>query len=207
MKATGVVVLFVFLVAARSAAEPAGALRALDPASVDAVALGLEASDGFRTLVAALGPARVVVHVVSGATEVFATTGTTQLAGEVGGWRYLRVVLDPRLRARERVAVLGHELQHVREILESGAATQDEVRALYERIGRPVPGTCNAFETVAAADTGARVWRELQASAALARARRDGRGGQGAGSSRDTSSATKAFHSSSLRTSNSARMR
>jgi hypothetical protein len=145
MKATSVVVLFVLSLAAVARGEPAARVRVLDQPSA-----------------AALAEAPVVVHVVSGAPGVFAATGTTQLSGTVGGWRYLRIVLAPRLRPRERVAVLAHELQHVHEIAASDATTQAEVRDLYERIGRRVPGACSAFETVAAADAGMRVWREMR---------------------------------------------
>jgi len=162
MKATSVVVLFVLSLAAVARGEPAARVRVLDQPSAAALAEGLAASPAFRALVAALDDAPVVVHVVSGAPGVFAATGTTQLSGTVGGWRYLRIVLAPRLRPRERVAVLAHELQHVHEIAASDATTQAEVRDLYERIGRRVPGACSAFETVAAADAGMRVWREMR---------------------------------------------
>ncbi len=173
MKATCVLVLFVSLQAASVAAQSLGSVRAMDPEAEAALTFGREASPSFRTLTESFDADRVVVHVTCGDTRVFGTTGATRLASAVGSWRYVRIVLDPRLRIDERTAVLGHELQHAREIAEAGVTTQDDVRGLYERIGRPVPGYHDAFETSAAADAGSRVWRELR---------------QGAGASRATSS-------------------
>jgi hypothetical protein len=87
----------------------------------------------------------------------------------VGGWRYVRVVLRSHLSLEERASVLGHELQHVLEIAQSSAWTQKDVRALYDEIGRPVPGVHDAFETVEASDAGLRVLRELRTAGKLAR--------------------------------------
>lgn len=166
MKATCVLVLFVSLAVADLRAEPQEAVRAMDTQSVAACEHGRNASASFRALVEAFDPERVVVHVVSGDTRVFGTAGSTRLAGQAGAWRYLRITLDPDLPLDERTAVLGHELQHAREIVAAAAATQGEVLKLYERIGRPVLGARNTFETLAAVSAGTRVWRELRAAPA-----------------------------------------
>lgn len=170
MKATCVLVLFVSLQAASTAAQSLGSVRAMDPGAEAALAFGRESSPSFRTLTEAFDADHVVVHVTCGDTRVFGTTGATRLASAVGAWRYVRIVIDPRLRLDERTAVLGHELQHAREIADAGVATQADVRGLYERIGRLVPGYHDAYETAAAADAGSRVWRELR-SASHARLR------------------------------------
>lgn len=164
MKATLVVVSLVLSLAAEAAAEPAGALRPLDAAAADVLARGREVSAAFRGLCEALDRAHVVVHVMSGATDLFAAAGTTRLAGVADGWRYIRIVFDQRLRADERVAVVAHELQHAREIAEADIRTQADARRLYERIGRRVRSAWNAFETDAAADIGVRVLREYRAA-------------------------------------------
>lgn len=169
MKATCALVLFVSLSVAPLAAQTLGSVRALDPEAEAALAFGRESSASFRVLTEALDGARVVVHVVCGDTRVFGTTGSTRLASTVGAWRYVRIVVDPRLRLDERTAVLGHELQHAREIVDAGVTTQDDVRGLYERIGRPVSGYHDAYETSAAADAGSRVWRELRQGAGASR--------------------------------------
>lgn len=164
MKATCALVLFVSLRVMPVAAQTLGSVRAMDPDAEAALTFGRESSPSFRLLTDAFGDERVVVHVVCGDTRVFGTTGATRLASSVGAWRYVRIVIDPRLRLDQRTAVLGHELQHAREIVEAGAATQDDVRGLYERIGRPVPGYHDAYETSEAVATGVRIWRELLAA-------------------------------------------
>lgn len=166
MKASSALVLFVSLGSVVLAAEGRGAVRAMDPPAAQACEHGRAASPSFRALLALFDPDQVVVHVVSGDTLVFGTSGTTRLAGTAGGWRYLRIVVDPDLSLNERTAVLAHELQHAREIIAADALTQRDVRRLYERIGRPVLGAHDMFETSAAADTGTRVWRELRATTA-----------------------------------------
>ena len=69
----------------------------------------------------------------------------------------------------ERASVLGHQLQHVLEIAQSSAWTQKDVRALYDDIGRPVPGVHDAFETVEASNAGLRVLRDLRSAGTPAR--------------------------------------
>lgn len=162
-----VVLLFVSMLmpGAAIAAPPQdvpGVVRAMDPRAADALALGLTLSPAFRALVEGMGAWRAVVHVVVGQTRVFATTGATQLASTANGWTFVRIVLDDRLRLDERTSVLAHELQHARELLDAGVQSQEDVRRLYQRIGRPVAGACDAYETAAAADVGTRVWRELR---------------------------------------------
>lgn len=198
-----VVSVFVSVMAAADvalAAEPAEVIRPMDAIAAEALARGLDVSPAFRALVDGFAGARAVVHVVAGETRVFATTGATQFAASADGWTFLRIVLDARLRDDERTSVLAHELQHAHELLEADVRSQQDVRRLYERIGRPVANACDAFETAAAAEAGARVWRELRASA-TSRPRVTARGQaarpmsgryDGGGSRRDTSSATKA---------------
>jgi len=151
------------------AAQNMGAVRALDPPCAEALDYGHDGSEAFRDLVAEIDTFRVIVHVTTGDTVFFGMAGTTRLAGVVGGWRYLRVVLRSHLSLEERASVLGHELQHVREIAQSSASTQQEVRALYDDIGRSVAGVHDAFETVEASDAGLRVLRELRSAGKLAR--------------------------------------
>ncbi len=152
-----------------AAAQNISAVRALDPPCAEALHYGREGSEAFRDLVAEIDVFRVVVHVTTGDTVHFGTAGTTRLAGVVGGWRYLRVVLRTHLTLEERASVLGHELQHVLEIAQSSASTQKDVRTLYDAIGRPVPGIHDAFETAEASHAGLRVLRELRSTGKLAR--------------------------------------
>ena len=150
-------------------AQNLGAVRALDPPCEEALGFGHDGSEAFRDLVAEIDAFRVIVHVTTGDTVFFGTAGTTRLAGVVGGWRYLRVVLRSHLPLEERASVLGHELRHVLEIAQSSASTQNDVRALYDDIGRPVAGVHDAFETVEASEAGLRVLRQLRSTGKVAR--------------------------------------
>ena len=63
----------------------------------------------------------------------------------------LRLIVNGALGKEERLAALGHELQHVREIAQAldviSAAT---MRRLFERVGYPVSPGSNNYETSAA---------------------------------------------------------
>lgn len=170
MKSTCVFVVWLSLyLSSNVAAQNLGAVRALDEPCVEALGYGHDGSEAFRELVADIDASGVIVHVAIGDTVYFGPAGTTRLAGVVGGWRYLRVVLRSHLSLEERASVLAHELQHVLEIAQSSAWTQQEVRALYDDIGRPVPGMRDAFETTEASNAGLRVLRELRSAGRLAR--------------------------------------
>lgn len=171
MKATCALVLVVSLgIVPLQARQPPGAVRAMDPAAVEACDHGRASSAAFRALVESFDPERVVVHIETGAIHVFGTAGATRLVGTAGRWRYVRITVDPDLSLDARAAVIAHELQHAREIAEADAATQPQVRRLFERIGNPVPGTPDTFETADAIMAGRRVWRELRTAAARTRA-------------------------------------
>jgi len=170
MKASCALLLVVSLAVVRAGAEGPDVLRPMDAATAAACDLGRTSSAAFRDLVATFDPGAVVVHVVSGDTRVFGTTGMTSLSGAVGRWRYVRITLDPDLPLDQRTAVLAHELQHAREIITAEASSQHDVRNLYERIGVPVTGMRNAYETADAVSAGARVWRELRTPAGRAAA-------------------------------------
>lgn len=171
MKATCALVLVVSLGIVRPAAQEApAAVRAMDPGAVDACDHGRATSASFRALLESFEPERVVVHVETGVVRIFGTAGATRLVGTAGGWRYVRITVDPDLPLDERTAVIAHELQHAREIAQGAAVTQAQVRQLFERIGRPVQGAADTFETSAAVTAGVRVWRELRAASARTRA-------------------------------------
>lgn len=171
MKATCALVLVVSLgTGTLHAQRPPAAVRAMDPGAVEACAHGRASSASFRALVESFDPEHVVVHVETGTVRVFGTAGATRLVGTAGPWRYVRITVDPDLPLDARTAVIAHELQHAREIAEASAATQAQVRQLFERIGRPVQGAADAYETADAISTGQRVWRELRMTAARTRA-------------------------------------
>jgi len=173
MKATCALVLVVSLgIVPLHAQHLPGAVRAMDAGAAEACAYGRASSASFRQLVESFDPEHVVVHIETGAIHVFGTAGATRLVGSAGQWRYVRITVDPDLPLDARTAVIAHELQHAREIADASAATQTQVRQLFERIGRPVQGVVDTYETADAITAGKRVWRELRATTQLARAAR-----------------------------------
>ena len=171
MKATCALVLIVSLGIVNAGAQEApAAVRAMDAAAVEACDYGRVSSASFRALAESFDPEHVVVHVETGVVRIFGKAGATRLLGPAGHWRYVHITVDPDLPLDERTAVIAHELQHAREIADAAAVTQNQVRQLFERIGRPVQGAVDTFETADAVTAGMRVWRELRATAARTRA-------------------------------------
>ena len=60
-----------------------------------------------------------------------------------------------------RVSILAHELQHARELAQSGASSSSAVRDLYQAIGRVADGGAARFETADAERVGRLVWVEM----------------------------------------------
>lgn len=171
MKATCALVLVVSLGTVNPRAQEARvAVRAMDPGAVEACEHGRASSAAFRALVESFDPEHVVVHVETGTVRIFGTAGATRLVGTAGPWRYVRITVDPDLPLDARTAVVAHELQHAHEIAAASAATQAQVRQLFERIGRPVQGAVDTYETADAISAGQRVWRELRTASARSRA-------------------------------------
>ena len=81
-----------------------------------------------------------------------------------GGKQYLRIHLKGDLPLDRQVAVLAHELQHVREVVEAGiSAHAAEMEMLFRRIGgkRLAGGRRQQFETAAAVRVGDAVAADL----------------------------------------------
>jgi hypothetical protein len=82
-----------------------------------------------------------------------------------GGKQYLRIHLKRDLPLYKQVAVLGHELQHVREVVQAGiSADANEMEMLFRRIGgkRLAGGHRQQFETAAALRVGDLVATDLR---------------------------------------------
>ena len=92
--------------------------------------------------------------------------GTTNLLSATAGGRYLQVWVDVRRTEAERVAVLGHELQHALEVAaDAGVRDALSLATLFERLGTE-NGACagrartRQFETAMAQQVEARVLAE-----------------------------------------------
>lgn len=137
-------------------------VRPVDPLAADALDLALTRSSIVRALVAALDAAHVVVHIQSSRDLPPGLAGTTRFVVSRGGYRYLRITINAQLSRDQRMSILAHELQHAREIADSGAQDVQSVKRWFERAGR---GDGRCFETRAAIDVERAVWMELRSTA------------------------------------------
>jgi hypothetical protein len=128
------------------------------------VAQGLARSATLRDLEAHLQGRQVIVY-LSRSFLPPEVKGRTLLIGVGGSWRYLSVELDSRLSPMDWMATLGHELQHVIEIVDDGKVTDTRsLLALYRRIGSERTDSVSvshSFETTAAIEIGLRVYGEV----------------------------------------------
>jgi hypothetical protein len=85
--------------------------------------------------------------------------GTSLDVVQAGGYRVVTVLITPQ-SLRRTIATLGHELQHVDELLRDPAAVDREaVEALYKRIG--YAASAGVYETAGAQHTERQIVREL----------------------------------------------
>ena len=159
MRALCVFVVYLFM--APLAAAQDEHVRALDPWAAEALRLGIERSQTVRDLIAELERSDVIVHIETRAVLPLSAAGTTRLGGATASHRYVRIALVRDPMPVIRVAVLGHELQHACEIARSTAKNGQDMRALFEEIGRPSPGERTAYETEAAIRVSRAVWYEV----------------------------------------------
>ena len=76
--------------------------------------------------------------------------------------RYLHVVLESTLIGEHAVALLGHEMQHVVEVVRAPwVVDRQGFAALYRSIGHACDGPGERYDTADAVLAGRRVWQEL----------------------------------------------
>jgi hypothetical protein len=120
----------------------------------------------FRRLVQRIDQTDGIVYIQSGACSISAVAGCLLLGvTEVGHARYLRIHVTPHVtRREERIAVIGHELQHANEILSrSWVRNTADAYALFIRIGSG--GSIRSFETEEAQRIEGAIGQELAARA------------------------------------------
>jgi len=139
-------------------------LRPLDSLAGNAIEVGLERSPTFAALVKTIEGSEFVVYVESSRKLKDRMKGC--LVHGTAGSRYLRVLLKTGLSIDERIEVLGHELQHVREVIQAGIPNDSaSMQELFSRIGynkRQQGGQQQEYETQAARLVSATIARELR---------------------------------------------
>ncbi|MGD9904042.1 MAG: hypothetical protein AB7U83_11280 [Vicinamibacterales bacterium] len=123
---------------------------------------GLAASDTFRDLVEQIERRDVIVFLdIDPRLNRGLSAGLTWMATTPSA-RLVRASFRPDLPAREAVAMLAHELQHVLEVAEHPEVQSAETLAgLYARIGNRSSPAGRSWDTLAALRAGDQVRREL----------------------------------------------
>ena len=135
--------------------------RSSAPELLDALVDGVRQSPTLRDLVEQLDNSDVLVYLVLDRSPTPLSAGRISLMAAAGGCRYLRLSIAARYTGWQRIAILGHEVQHAVEIAAATSAIdQASVASLYRQIGFRTADD-RSFDTPAAIAVGHRVWREL----------------------------------------------
>jgi len=143
-------------------------VRTTDRRLVAAVDRGLRDSPTFRALVNRINASDVVVYVNADWETMLppGLDGRLTFLSATGGFRYVVVRVNTKLSTPRLVSLLGHELQHAREIADSDAIV-DSISLAREygvRLGyrnRNTTREYQTFDSEAAIRTGEQVLREL----------------------------------------------
>jgi hypothetical protein len=135
-------------------------VRAYDPDVQRAVTSGSVQSRTFHTLVEAIDQSRAFVYIVQVPYLPGKMEGCVAIdASGTGEDRYLRMLVKSGLPPNRMIAVIGHEFQHVVEIL--GEATAGKPDLAFD-----IPGvsqvTTRQYETQSALDAEVRITAELR---------------------------------------------
>jgi hypothetical protein len=123
------------------------------------------ASVTFRRLVETIDGSDGIVYIDKGRCGHSVRACLIMSVGIAGPHRILRVVVDAGRPRAEVIASIGHELQHVVEVLgDPGVTNHHAMFYFFERRGLR---RSNRFETVAAIEAGIAVGREIQQLRAL----------------------------------------
>ncbi|MDP1569744.1 MAG: hypothetical protein Q8L86_07050 [Vicinamibacterales bacterium] len=142
-------------------------LRPRDAAVARLLHDGLDRSEAMRTLVRRIEASDVIVYIESEPRLSGHVVGGITWVAQAGPVRYLRVSISPRLRGDAAVATLGHELQHVVEVID--APHVDSSLAMlthFREIGHSRSREGHTWDTTAAQAMGQTVRRDLGRTAA-----------------------------------------
>jgi hypothetical protein len=124
---------------AREPDDPDGGrhrVRAMDARTARLLETGVDRSPTLRALVASIEAMPVIVYIGTSRELPSHVRGQTRLIGGGGRYRFIRVAIRQLLSERAFIAILAHELEHVREIaIRPGVSDSAALARLYERIG------------------------------------------------------------------------
>lgn len=138
-------------------------LRVADLSLRPVVEEGCRRSAVFAALVRDVERSKFVVYV--DAVPALRNGMKGALLHQTNGAQHLRILVKRDLQMDDQIAVLAHELQHVREVVQAGiSAHATEMEMLFRRIGgkRLASGRRQQFETAAALRVGDLVAADLR---------------------------------------------
>jgi len=146
-------------------AENSG-VRSTNPALLDSISEGAERSATFAVLRDAISRSNGIVYLEFGYCAFGHLNGCLlPFLATSEHTRYLRIVVTPdrtRQSHDQLLALIAHEMQHAREVLEhSEVLDAAAMELLYRQIGTPIAGLHGGFETAAARAVGDAVLNEL----------------------------------------------
>lgn len=159
---SAVLLLGVLCLCSMAAAAPR--VRALSERTAHLVSEARQRSPTIARLLDTIEQSDVILQVEL-AFEPGVPTAVTRLVSAAIDVRYVRVTINPAHSFYRKVELLGHELQHVAEIVaDRTVRDQAGMRALFMRVGEET-GTRGAFETNAAVQVERQVRADLSAQA------------------------------------------
>jgi hypothetical protein len=146
-------------------------LRPIQPIARKLVADGLKRSTTIRQLAERLRASDLIVYVEVRSDMPSGTVGSLRFVAPSASDRFLRISLNQRYDWTTLIALLGHELQHVREVADApGVRSAEDLRRLYESMGMRVGR--DAYDSLEAQMTGQLVRAELRGGATTLAGRR-----------------------------------
>ena len=136
--------------------------RPVDTWSDAAFALARQRSALVRAMVSELEGSNVIVHIESSRLLPAGVGGITRFVTSQGGYRYVRITLSISLPPSDRVAILGHELQHAIELARATAIDTPGLRRFFAREGAFAVRGDDFLETREAVWVEKRIRRELK---------------------------------------------
>ena len=116
-------------------------VRPVDTRIADALSRGRRHSATLAALLDVLERSDLIVHLDTRWFESRRVVGETRFIGRAAGQRYVRISIDARVSDDRAIAVLGHELQHAREIAQTRWVIDEAGLAeLYGLIGHRAGG-------------------------------------------------------------------
>ena len=137
------------------------ALRTTNPVLGAAIRDGMERSKTFRRLAEKIATENGIVYLEAGRCHEVMRSCMLMRLEHAGAYRVLFVMVDPEQDIIDVSASIGHELQHVTEILDTNVQTSSAMLAFYLRYGQRIAGH---FETPIASRIAKMVGRDLHNS-------------------------------------------